>query len=42
MAGLRVFYDTTKAVRELDYPLLPFRGAVEKTYHWYQENGYLN
>jgi len=42
MAGLRVFYDTTKAVRELDYPLLPFRGAVEKTYRWYQENGYLN
>ena len=42
MAGLRVFYDTTKAMRELDYPLLPFRGAVEKTYRWYQENGYLN
>jgi dihydroflavonol-4-reductase len=42
MAGLKVFYDTSKAVRELDYPLLPFRGAVEKTYRWYQENGYLN
>ena len=42
MAGLRVFYDTTKAVRELDYPLLPFRGAVEKTYQWYREHGYLN
>ena len=42
MAGLKVFYDTTKAVRELDYPLLRFRGAVEKTYRWYQENGYLN
>jgi dihydroflavonol-4-reductase len=42
LAGLKVFYDSTKAVRELDYPLLPFRGAVEKTYHWYQEHGYLN
>jgi dihydroflavonol-4-reductase len=42
MAGLKVFYDTTKAVRELDYPLLPFREAVEKTYRWYRENGYLN
>jgi hypothetical protein len=42
MAGLKVFYDTAKAVRELDYPLLPFRGAGEKTYRWYQEHGYLN
>jgi len=42
MAGLKVFYDTTKAVRELGYPLLPFREAVEKTYRWYQEHGYLN
>jgi dihydroflavonol-4-reductase len=42
MAGLKVFYDTSKAVRELGYPLLPFRGAVEKTYRWYREHGYLN
>jgi len=42
MAGLKVFYDSTKAERELDYPLLPFRGAVEKTYRWYREHGYLN
>jgi len=42
MAGLKVFYDTSKAVRELDYPLLPFRGAVEKTYRWYLHHGYLN
>jgi dihydroflavonol-4-reductase len=42
MAGLRVFYDSAKAVRELGYPLLPFRGAVEKTYRWYREHGYLN
>jgi dihydroflavonol-4-reductase len=41
MAGLKVFYDTSKAVRELDYPLLPFRGAVEKTYRWYRQHGYL-
>jgi dihydroflavonol-4-reductase len=42
MAGLKVFYDTSKAARELDYPLLPFRGAVEKTYRWYLQHGYLN
>ena len=41
MAGLRVFYDSAKAVRELSYPLLPFRGAVEKAYRWYREHGYL-
>ena len=32
LAGLNVFYDSRKAVRELGYPLLPFRGAVEKAY----------
>ena len=42
LAGLKVFYDSTKAERELNYPLLPFRGAVEKTYRWYREHGYLN
>ena len=41
MAGLRVFYDSAKAVRELGYPLLPFRGAVKKAYRWYREHGYL-
>ena len=42
MAGLNVFYDSAKAVRELSYPLLPFRGAVETAYRWYREHGYLN
>ncbi len=37
-----VFYDSSKAVRELDYPLLPFRGAAERAYRWYREHGYLN
>lgn len=37
-----VFYDSSKAVSELDYPLLPFRGAAEKAYRWYREHGYLN
>jgi len=42
MAGLNVFYDSAKAVRELSYPLLPFRRAVETAYRWYREHGYLN
>jgi dihydroflavonol-4-reductase len=36
-----VFFDSGKAVRELDYPLLPFRGATEKALRWYKEHGYL-
>ncbi len=42
LGGFNFFFDSTKAVRELDYPLLPFRGAVEKAYHWYRTHGYLN
>ncbi len=41
LAAFKVFFDSTKAVRELGYPLLPFRGAVEKAYRWYKERGYL-
>ena len=41
MAALNVFYDSTKAVRELTYPLLPFRGAAERAYAWYRQHGYL-
>jgi dihydroflavonol-4-reductase len=41
MAALNVFYDSAKAMRDLSYPLLPFRGAVERTYAWYRQHGYL-
>jgi dihydroflavonol-4-reductase len=41
LAAHNVFYDSGKAVRELDYPLLPFRDAARKAYVWYQEHGYL-
>lgn len=37
----RIFFDSGKAVRELDYPLLPFRGAVERAYAWYKAHGYI-
>ena len=36
-----LFFDSGKAVRELGYPLLPFRGAAEKALRWYREHGYL-
>ena len=36
------FFDSGKAVTELGYRLLPFRGAAERAYHWYVEHGYLS
>lgn len=36
------YYDSGKAVRELNYPLIPFQETVEKTCRWFRENGYLN
>ncbi len=41
LAARYVFYDASKAVRELGYPLLPFRGAAERAYRWYAAHGYL-
>jgi dihydroflavonol-4-reductase len=40
-SALNLFFDSSKAVRELSYPLLPFQGAAEKAYGWYREHGYL-
>lgn len=41
LAALNFFFNTRKAVRELNYPVLPFRSAAEKAYHWYVEHGYI-
>jgi dihydroflavonol-4-reductase len=37
----RLYYDSAKAVSELGYPLLSFRGAMIKAYEWYLEKGYI-
>jgi dihydroflavonol-4-reductase len=42
LSARNVFFDSAKAARELDYPMLPFRGAAEKAHRWYTEHGYLN
>ncbi len=42
LAAFNAFYDSSKAVRELGYPLLPFRPAVERAYAWYRQHGYLS
>ena len=36
------FFDSSKAVAELGYPLLPFRNAAERAYRWYVDHGYLS
>lgn len=41
LSAFSAFFDSSKAQRELAYPLLPFRGAVEKAFRWYREHGYL-
>jgi dihydroflavonol-4-reductase len=41
LSAHRAFFDSGKAVAELGYRILPFRGAAERAYHWYVENGYL-
>jgi dihydroflavonol-4-reductase len=40
MSGLSIYFDSHKAVQELGYSLLPFRGSVEKAYRWYHEHDY--
>lgn len=42
LSAFNAFYDSSKAVRELGYRLLPFRPAVERAYAWYRQHGYLN
>lgn len=41
LGGANFFFDSSKAVRELGYPLMPVRDAVEKAYRWYVEHGVL-
>jgi len=41
LSGIDFYFDSRKAVRELGYPLLPFRGAIEQAVRWYRDHGYL-
>ncbi|MCX6032241.1 MAG: SDR family oxidoreductase [Chloroflexi bacterium] len=41
LGAYNVYCDSSKAVAELGYPLLPFRPAAERAYRWYLEHGYL-
>jgi len=41
LSAARFFFDSSKAKRELAYPMLPFRGAVARAYAWYKTHGYI-
>jgi dihydroflavonol-4-reductase len=41
LSAQNAFFDSSKAVRELNFPLLPFRDAARKAYEWYLKHGYL-
>jgi dihydroflavonol-4-reductase len=41
LAAHNAFFDSGKAVAELGYRILPFRGAAERAYRWYGEHGFI-
>jgi dihydroflavonol-4-reductase len=36
-----IYFDASKAIRELGLPQTPFRETVERTYQWYKAHGYV-
>ena len=42
MAHETMYYDASKAVRELGLPQSPIPTAVEKAVRWFRQNGYVN
>ncbi len=36
-----LYYDSSKAQAELDFPILPFSDAAQRAYDWYRANGYI-
>ncbi len=41
MSGETIYADGSKAAREFNIQMTPFRIAVQNTYDWYNENGFL-
>jgi dihydroflavonol-4-reductase len=41
MARKYMFFDCSKAVRELHMPQNPIEGAIERAITWFQDNGYI-
>jgi dihydroflavonol-4-reductase len=41
MAAKRMFFDSSKAVRELALPQTPVRSALEEAVSWFRDHGYV-
>ena len=41
MPSQTMYFDPTKAVRELSFPQTPARDALAKAVEWYRESGYV-
>jgi dihydroflavonol-4-reductase len=41
LSAVRIYADTSKAARDLGLPQTPIKAAVQRAYHWYRQNGYL-
>jgi dihydroflavonol-4-reductase len=41
LSGEELYFDASKAIRELGFRPSPFREAVSQAFAWYRENGYL-
>ncbi len=41
LTGKQLYFDSSKAQRELDLPHTPIRQAMQECYDWYMANGYL-
>jgi dihydroflavonol-4-reductase len=41
MSRHAMYYDSSKAVRDLGLPQSPIEGAIEKAVHWFRANGYV-
>ena len=42
MMGRKMYANVDKALQELGLPQTPFQTTVQRTYNWYNENGYLD
>ena len=42
MSRKKMFFDASKAVRDLGFPQQPVEGALEKAVRWFRDNGYLS
>ena len=40
--SINAWYDSSKAIKELDYKLVPIPKMIDDAYNWYKENGFFD